>query len=423
MKRHVSCVVSLLVLLGAAVAASAEVKKYEGRVELKPESRELSADLTVSVAAGHDPLSSVRFFLNKNLHIDALSCDICPGGSAIAFGKEQFPYMLDSASLAVSFAHPLAPGQVTRIHVRYSGRIPVDPGPNVFTQKWVELGLYSGWFPFDPDSNSFTYDLAVNLPACYQVASGAAVSGGSGTWRLVQQQPTFDMILVAGDNLKRRVIEQDGLRVGLDYAEMDEAEISRLFADVQSTLAHYAQWFGHATTGSLELLLSSRPGGGGYSRPGFISVPADMYKQSGHDEIMQGWAHEIAHLWWHGAPATGWENWLDESFAEYSSWRYLRAVRGEEAFNKLLDAARKNSAGKPPVWGTSRQSADGYAVLYFKGSLCLYELEKMLGTKPFEAFTGELYARNIKTTAGLLDLLQQRSSPEIRQRFEAVLKQ
>jgi len=426
MTRHSRCVVRLLVLilfLGVTLAASAELNKYEGRVEINPENRELSADLMIMVAAGENPLSSVRFFINKNLHVDTLTCDVCSSSDTIVFGKEQFPYMIDSASLTVSFAHPLAPGQETRIHVRYSGRILADPGPNVFTPKWVELGLYSGWFPFDPDSNSFTYDIAVNLPAGYQVAGGGAVSGGSGQWRLEQRQPTFDMVLVASGNLKRRVIEQDGLRVGLDYSEMDDNEMSRLFTDVRSTLEHYALWYGHASTGSLELLLSSRPGGGGYSRPGFISIPADLYKQNGHDEVMQGWAHEIAHLWWHGAPATGWENWLDESFAEYSSWRYIRAVRGEEAFNELLEKARKNSAGKPPVWGTSRQSPDGYAVLYFKGGLCLYELEKMLGAKEFEAFTSDLYEKNIKSTAALLDLLQQRSSPEIRQRFEAVLKQ
>jgi Peptidase family M1 domain len=426
MKRHLGCVIRLLALvifLGTTLRASAEVKKYEGRVEVKPESRELSANLTVTVAAGQNPLANARFFINKNLHIDTLTCDICPSDSDLAFGKEPFPYIIDSAPLTVSFAHPLAPGQETRIHLRYSGHIPNDPGPNVFTPQWVELGIYEGWFPCDPDSNNFTYDLAVNLPASYQVASSATVSGGGGTWRLEQQQPTFDIVLVASGNLKRRVVEQDGLRVALDYAEVDDQEISRLFADVRSTLEHYTQWYGHASTGSLELLLSSRPGGGGYARPGFISLPAALYKQNGHDQIMQGWAHEIGHLWWHGAPPTGWENWLDESFAEYSSWRYIRAVKGEEAFNKLLDDARKNSANKPPVWGTSRQSPDGYAVLYFKGGLCLYELEKMLGPKEFEAFTADLYAKNIKSTAALLDLLQQLSSPEIRQHFEALLKQ
>jgi hypothetical protein len=406
----------------AAVAASAEVKRYDGQVELKPDSRDISGDLTLTIAAGQTPLSSARFYMNKNLRIESLTCPICDVNGFTVSTTDHYQFMIDSEAVKASFLRPLAPGETIRIRIRYSGKIPTDPGPSIYTREWVELAVYAGWFPYDSDSNNFTYDISVKLPSSYKVASSAAVSGGNGEWHLQQKLPTMDINLIASGDLKRRVIERDGLSVGLDYVDMDEKNLDRLFVDIRSTLELYTKWYGHASTGSLELVISQRPGGGAYARVGLISYPMYSYKQNSQDDILQAWGHEVAHLWWHGAPGT-WENWLDESFAEYSSWRLLRTMRGETAFENKIEWARRQCAGKPPVWGTERQSRDGYVVLYFKGALCLYELEKMLGTEKFEAFTGELYAKNIKSTSGLLELLQQRSTSKIREHFEALLKE
>lgn len=406
----------------AAASASAQVQSYSGAVKIDPDNRKLSADLVLTVVAEKAPISSLKFYVNKSLRIDKFECSICSTHKLDTAGNDKFQFMVDSAPLNISFKRPLAVGKNARIRMRYSGQIPTDHPANMFTRRWTELALYDGWFPLAPDPGQFTFDITVQLPADYKVASSAIVSGGNGKWRLVQRQPTKDIPIIASPNLQQRVIERDGLRVGLDYIQLSGAQLERTFTDIRSILEDYTKWYGPASTSSLEFVLSERTKGGGYARPGLIVVPSDWFKQAQYDLVIQGWGHEIAHLWWLNAPSTSWEDWLNESFAEYSTLRYLRSVRGEEAFKQVLDIIRTKTAGKPAIWGINRNSPDATAVLYGKGPLCLYKLETILGAAKFEAFTSELHTKKINNTAQMLDLLEQQSSPEIRQRFEALLK-
>ncbi len=419
---HFSRLAFIAVVFLFAAVAYAEVQTYSGNVRLKPESREIAADLTVNIVARDTPLSSARFYINRSFLMEKVECLECKAYTLDLKSKDTFLFMADSAPLTVDFIRPLAPGEQARIHLKYSGKIARDYPANLFTPGWTELSLYDGWFPYDPESNHFAFDIAVQVDAGYKVTGNAAVEGGRGRWRLRSGRPSTDMVLVASPNLRTRTIVRDGVLIRVDFVDADDTITDRLLGDVRKMIELYSKWYGRAATDSLTLLLSQRSAGGGYSRQGFLSMPSANFATSYDVSVLRGAGHEIAHLWWNGANASTWEDWLNESFAEYSAWRYVRATQGDAAFDKLLEEARVQSASKAPIWGIKRDSPDAYPVLYSKGPLCLYELEKELGAEGYEAFATELHSKNIKGTAAMLELLQRRSTPQVRDHFEALLK-
>ncbi len=91
-------------------------------------------------------------------------------------------------------------------------------------------------------------------------------------------------------------------------------------------------------------------------------------------DLLRYLAHEAAHFWWTLAPADTWEDWLNESFAEYSALLLIRDRFGEEEFRTRMDRKRESAEGTPPIWGfdrgdtsTEEKSMQVQAVLYNAG--------------------------------------------------------
>jgi aminopeptidase N len=134
-------------------------------------------------------------------------------------------------------------------------------------------------------------------------------------------------------------------------------------------------------------------------------------------------AHEVAHEWWNGAPTNNFEDWLNESFAEYASLMAIRAKFGYDIFEEWIQYKEFRSRGTPPILQSKTIIRAQTASLYDKGPLILYKLEKRIGEELFQKFLSELIIHNIKSTDNLLKLLEELTSKEIRMYFENELRQ
>jgi aminopeptidase N len=121
-------------------------------------------------------------------------------------------------------------------------------------------------------------------------------------------------------------------------------------------------------------------------------------------------AHEAAHMWWRRAPATTWEDWLNESFAEYSALLTIRDVVGEDEFQARIALKREQSEGTHPIWGLDRndhssdeRSREIRRTLYNKGPTLLDELAERVGRERFLTWCRELVRRDVDSTVELLD--------------------
>lgn len=139
--------------------------------------------------------------------------------------------------------------------------------------------------------------------------------------------------------------------------------------------------------------------------------------------INERFAHEIAHQYWAYVvrmPSRE-EQWLTESFAEYSAALALKNLRSEAVFNRLVNKWKSEAASAAKVApipyanrieGDSRESfRQRFALLYNKGPYLLYTINKEIGETPFLTFM-KSYTKSFnfkfgttKDVAGLLGVI------------------
>ena len=114
--------------------------------------------------------------------------------------------------------------------------------------------------------------------------------------------------------------------------------------------------------------------------------------------INERFAHEIAHQYWAYVvrmPSRE-EQWLTESFAEYSAALALKKLRNEAVFNRLVSKWKSEAASNAkvaPIPYANRIEGDRrtsfrqrFALLYNKGPYLLYTINKEIGDAQFLTF-------------------------------------
>jgi hypothetical protein len=272
------------------------------------------------------------------------------------------------------------------------------------------------------ESGSFTYDVSIAVDPAWQVSGGGQLTRTSaGKWRLRQAIGTFDINVIASRSLRSLKLTDSALPLRIDYVGLDEDAVERMGRTTAAIASQFATWFGDTTSGGLTIVFADRSRGGGYSRPGFICYERAYMSRLPESELSAALAHEIGHLWWSGAPVETWEDWLNESFAEYAAAMFVRTFHGQKAFDSRLSDYRKETADTPAIRGIDRRSPQAYVALYSKGPLILHQLERTMGQEEFGQFLAVLVQEKIHTTEGLLSRLQQFSSRDVRQHLELML--
>jgi aminopeptidase N len=128
-------------------------------------------------------------------------------------------------------------------------------------------------------------------------------------------------------------------------------------------------------------------------------------------------AHELAHLWWCRADVRTWEDWLNESLAEYSALLAVRERFGDAAADGLLARKQADMPGLPPVRGLPRDHEQAHAVLYGKGCVLLHELAESVGTETFGRLLRQATETALSSTDEFLELLASLAGREAAGRF------
>jgi hypothetical protein len=396
---------------------------YELALHLVPEHSFVEVAGTLSLPILEDNTSEALFLLNRRFQLNSLRCAECAEHTFEAAKHDVYMYAPDAAPLTVRFRRELQAGDRVQLQFAYGGRpVPVrsatgSPGPN-----WVELALYDAWFPMQHESRSFTYDVSITVDPTWQVSGGGQLTRASvGKWRLQQAIGTFDINIVASRSLRNFTLEDSALPLRIDYVGLDGDTVKRMGRTTTAIASQFAAWFGDTASEGLTIVFADRSRGGGYSRPGFICYERAYMSRLPEAELSAALAHEIAHLWWSGAPVETWEDWLNESFAEYAAAMFVRTFHGQKAFDSRLSDYRKETTDTRAIRGIDRKSPQAYAALYKKGPLILHQLEKAMGQEAFGRFLAALIQEEIHSTERLLSRLEEFSSRDVRQHLEFML--
>lgn len=398
-------------------AGAAGQGHYRMQVRLDPAGGGVHVDSEFSfpVKAG---AARVKFALNKGLRVTSASCDECAGFSFESDANAGVMFVKNAAPLEFVFRHPLPETKTVHFKARYEGKV-VPSGENSMQPDWIELALYSAWFPVGVDLGRFTYELNVAVDPDYKVTgSGDIRTTAPGSYEIRQASDTFDIVLMASSRIQMRKV---GESLRLDSIGLNEGEAARVAAASATVMERLGQWFGPASSSRLTVIFTPRDSGGGYSRPGMVCY--SRWTLGADDRLLRGLAHEMAHLWWTGAPVETWEDWLNEGFAEYTALMVIRDRLGEAAFQKAITDLEQEVQGAPPVWGISRSDNRAYTVLYEKGALILYRLEKQIGKEAFARYLKALVQGKVHSVQEALALLATSNSPEASATLERMLRE
>lgn len=383
------------------------VTHYLVSLNLDPQAQTLGAEVTLTV----HPQTAVKellFLLHRDLEVTSLtapgvmSCQRCDGLLA-------FPFTPEAATWQVRFREPLVAGQEVTLLWSYQGHLPqplCQPWEvNRLTPEWVELGLYAPWFPWNPNDGAFTFTLDVHIPAEYGMAGmGALKHLATGHWRFQTTVPMNDMTIIAAPSL-----QQAGDRVGNATLRVrhvsgnDDAAIRAVLNDGLWVLKFYEDWFADPEEKQIDVAIAPRECGGGYARPGLI-VLSELAEYPA-DRLLAYIAHEFAHLWWTGAEVSTWEDWLNESFAEFAAVQAVGRRLGEAKRAATLERMRARLPGLPAIRGIDRQSEQAHGALYTKGAVLLADLEERIGVEKMTRLLRQRLLRRVNDTASFLLLL------------------
>lgn len=406
------------------------------RVDLTAsDGKDVELVVTETIVPQAHPLSVVRF------NLDSVTFAFS-GVGGIDRRTHRVRRVLDEAGKALPFHHerdeivvglsqPAPPDRPAKLRFDITGNFLIRPGGDNY---WL-LGT-EPWFP-QPElaGQYYTFHARVKVPKPFvPFAPGRTVSRGSeGEFNVLEtdlDKPVQFAIVLAG---KYEFDEEtrDGITVRVaSYAGKNTRAIKQLTSLAFGIIASYQRFLGPFPFPEFNIV-EINSYGFGQAPPATMFITKEAFNplfgeanQYFSQGINERFAHEIAHQYWGHVvkmPSLE-EQWLTESFAEYSAAIFLRDFRGKPTYQFLLAvwksrAARSTEVSPIPLCHRVSWSDFGEAarirqdLLYWKGAWLLATLHKEVGEETFLTFL-KSYQKSFrwkfgatKHVAGLLQFL------------------
>jgi Peptidase family M1 domain len=334
--------------------------------------------------------------------------------------------------LLVALAAPAEPDRPVKVRFEIEGDFLVRPGGDNF---WI-LGV-EPWFP-QPELGEqyYTVHSVVKVPKPFvPFASGKTVGrrteGNLNVLETRVEQPVQFAVVLAGKyDFEEQTKNGVTIRVAT-YALKNTRAIKQLADLASSVIEYYQQFLGPFPFPEFNIL-EINAWGFGQAPPGVMFITKEAFNplmgernQLFSQGVNERFAHEIAHQYWgHVVKMPSHEEqWLTESFAEYSAALFLKQFKGNATYNLLVNhwktrASFATDAAPIPLGNLvslPNDSVTRFAIrtglIYDKGAYLLAALHKELGDDTFFTFL-KSYQKSFrwkfgstKTVAGLLQYL------------------
>lgn len=329
------------------------------------------------------------------------------------------PFILGSKRLNLTFSKTEQKNILLEFHyTSYLQDLP-DGGMNQWTDDLIELGIYTPWFPLQPHFPLSEFDIFIEDHSLFYIGSDTQCLEGG--WRLKSPKATVGFPIIGSSAFEKniRYIHVKSSQVRLIYShEVNQDAVNDLYNEIESIINLYVESFGTTEIENVDIYLSSRKNtdnGGGYCRPGLIVIPCGSneaqslkYTVCQDQYLFKYLSHELGHLWWNKAPVNTWENWLNESFAEYASLLALRALKSEDDYNVALEKYKNESEGLGPIVGCGAENENHFEVWYMKGPFVLSQLEAFMGRDSFMSLLKKTSRQELSRTSDLLEIMSEK---------------
>ncbi|MBS3774078.1 MAG: hypothetical protein KGY70_02720 [Bacteroidales bacterium] len=400
---------------------------YNLSLKIDPETQRINVEGDLTVNIKKDSIEKPFFYLQRDLDINSFT--INGENVAIIDTSASDNRFMPTARKVYLEKKTLSMKQPVKIHFSYAGKS--DDLPDVYANRigpdWTEIGLYYPWFPYNPDHyKMFTYKVDVKSKKDYTAFGLGEITKQEDWTTLETTIPTTDIVVCLSKDVKTYTAAMGQNQLKIFHHGFTDGLLQEMASNISSSYIYFNKWFGRKSM-DISIIDTKREKGGGYARIGGLvlgGVKAEKYF-SNLERYYRYFAHELAHLWWFKAKTTSWEDWLNESLAEYSALMVLREEFGQETFDRRLENKKQKSEGTPPIWNFERNKAEykiAYKVLYEKGPVLLSDLEQKIGKDKFRKFCQNLIEKDIHTTEEFLKELESLEGEKTAVWFKGFLK-
>ncbi len=401
---------------------------YDIRLSIDPQAHEIKVNGSIELNLSYVSDDTLIFYLDGGMDVTSFTLN----GKDIAIidtTRSDNRFMPMARKIFIDMSALSQDDKISTLAFAYHGKLSKLPEiyPNRMGAQWTEMGLYYPWFPFSINQlRSFTYNLAIEAPDQYEVIGLGSLKNMDGFTEISNSTPTSDIVVCLSKEINVNSSQIGKNKIKIFYHSFDSTMVQDISESITMMTGQYNEWFGKKNN-DVSLIESRRKVGGGYARTGGV-VLSDLEREKYYKDIIsyeKYFAHEFAHLWWYKANVNTWEDWLNESFAEYSALMIIRKKHGYEAFYNIIERKRETIEDTPPIWGLDRMGEDTeivHQVLYDKGPIILYEMENIIGRKDFVKFCNKLITNNISSNSELLELLETTNGKDVVESFKKMLK-
>lgn len=351
-------------------------------IALRFEGEKLLAETEISLDKS---VSEVSFILNSGLEISGISCNEKPVPITVEAEYEPL-FCAEVKKYSVKCG-----SDISSVKICYGGKI--SGWHNIITDNIIELNRYGVWFPCELSCGVNT---SVEISDCVEYFLVKGEFDG-GLWRYSADEWDMNIILYKKSVLKT----VSGKHISIYYADNSldgDAEFSRnVFEDV---LEYYTKelfnrdYVKHTEMACLYPALTS---GGAYKRDGLIVC---ISPGTDEKEAIGVNAHELAHEWCTGADVGSWEDWLNETTAEWSMLLYCLDRNKTEIFEAMTAEHLAKAPEFPPIKTADGSRPEG---VHTKGTAVFYELYKAFGKETIKSVIRIFVDLDVKTTEKLLE--------------------
>jgi len=323
--------------------------------------------LSVKCAITFDtPVTDFRFSLSTLLKIDGISTNTDAEWKIIKEWKPQWQH--ESNEIEVLSTTPMR-----ELTIEYHGRI--DGWCNIIEEKRIALSAYSAWTISEPALPvKFLFKLK-NMED-YFVVNGR-YDAAEKVWIYGETEHDEGNIIA----LKKGYYNVAGTG-NFNFYYLNEAE--QAYADnyiyyYDNIIKYYSSVFGKRDMAKMDVVsLDIENSGGAYFRHELIVIGKAHISQD-KSEIRESaisfLGHELGHNWFAGANTSSWEDWLNETGAEWAALLYILSLNEKDFLEKRIVQMNKNEDYlttpvikpadlKRPIWGVHTRGVMMFYEIY-----------------------------------------------------------
>jgi hypothetical protein len=275
------------------------------------------------------------------------------------------------------------------------------------------MGFYTAWYPNSMDYGDFEFTVNLDISQEKRATSNAAVIKKGQNWMMTSNGLNMDIVILASTKLKNYNFTAGDAKVTVYDINSKPELIETLLKDIKTSIKYLKSTLGdtRGKASHYQFVLVPRVKGPSYSRGSFAVIT--RFKEDQYERLLKVINHEIGHFWWNRADSRTWQDWLNESFAEYSALMALEHLYSVDKRIALINSYQKKSKKTPAIKGIVRTDNRAQSALYQKGPVILDALRNKIGNKAFLLFMKKANDEKISNTKALYALLTRLNGQDV----------